>query len=293
MMQRIAWRALWRTYGGIVASLSFFWMPFRAQAQAVECPRVVSQIPSITQTIDWLNASHCMVGVSQYDMRSDLPRTGGMGKPDYAAIAALRPDIVYLLRTSAVEPAPPTGAGNVRFIRRPAIRSIDDIVETTHDVAQQLNLPNPSIERDRLRAIFDWKFARIAAGNPFHGNVAVLTGCFQGGKVLGGRHWSADALRRAGFSVDPAQEVLILKGSEKEVVDQMRGYWDKHQITGVILLRDWVDATCGHSAQPRGMRMFPVGGRTMTYPSPSLIKDIDSVMSVVSSKRPGSGKGRR
>ncbi len=60
--------------------------------------RIVSLVPSATETLFWLGAGARIAGVTDYCNRPDrarsLPRVGGVRDPNLAAIAALKPDLV-------------------------------------------------------------------------------------------------------------------------------------------------------------------------------------------------------
>jgi iron complex transport system substrate-binding protein len=56
-------------------------------AHAADCPRIVSQSPYITRALEWLGLAPCIVGVSRYDRRKELPSTGGVIDPDARGMA--------------------------------------------------------------------------------------------------------------------------------------------------------------------------------------------------------------
>ncbi len=62
--------------------------------------RIVSLVPSLTETLFDLGSGERVVGVSDYctspPQASRVPQVGGPRSPDHAAIAALRPDLVVL-----------------------------------------------------------------------------------------------------------------------------------------------------------------------------------------------------
>lgn len=65
--------------------------------------RVVSLVPSLTETLFDLNLGDRVVGITDYCVRpaeslADLPRLGGTKNPDIQQIVALRPDLVLVNR---------------------------------------------------------------------------------------------------------------------------------------------------------------------------------------------------
>jgi len=66
--------------------------------------RIVSVLPSLTETVCELGQCHRLVGVDRYSNHPasvrDLPRTGGGIDPNIEAIVALRPDVVLMATSS-------------------------------------------------------------------------------------------------------------------------------------------------------------------------------------------------
>ena len=62
--------------------------------------RLLSLCPSITESLATLGAARDLVGITRYcahpkEALRDVPRVGGTKNPDFAAIRALRPEIVF------------------------------------------------------------------------------------------------------------------------------------------------------------------------------------------------------
>ena len=68
--------------------------------------RIVSLLPSLTETVCELGQCHRLVGVDRYSnwpaTITHLPRVGGGLDPNVEAIVALRPDVVFLANSSRV-----------------------------------------------------------------------------------------------------------------------------------------------------------------------------------------------
>ncbi|MBD3610048.1 MAG: ABC transporter substrate-binding protein, partial [Gammaproteobacteria bacterium] len=69
-------------------------MMITLQANAQECPRIISQSPYITHTLEWMGLKSCIIGTSRYD-KLGLPTTGGVLDPDAEAIDSLMPDVIF------------------------------------------------------------------------------------------------------------------------------------------------------------------------------------------------------
>ncbi|MFO8023833.1 MAG: hypothetical protein R6U90_01690, partial [Thiohalophilus sp.] len=75
----------------LLASLLFLSIPANT---TTDCPRIISQSPYITHTLDWLGLKDCIVGASRYD-QLEVPETGGVMDPDGEIIASLEPAILF------------------------------------------------------------------------------------------------------------------------------------------------------------------------------------------------------
>ena len=121
----------------------------RGQPVALAQPaqRIVSLLPSLTETVCALGACERLVGVDRYStwpehLQQTLPVVGGGLDPNIEAIVALQPDVVLLshstqvlqrlqalgLRTVALEP-----------------RNLADVERVMHSVGQVLGLPEAQV----------------------------------------------------------------------------------------------------------------------------------------------------
>ncbi|TNF62073.1 MAG: ABC transporter substrate-binding protein [Burkholderiales bacterium] len=159
---------------------AIFWT-VQAQAQAirivddrgrvVQLPsppqRVVSILPSLTETVCGLRQCHRLVGVDRYSSWPatvrDLPRVGGGVDPSIEAIVALRPDVVLVAMSSR-------GAQRLESLGLKVValepRTHDDVRRVTQQVAQVLGLP--AGEAARLWQHIDAAVAAAARSVPPH-----------------------------------------------------------------------------------------------------------------------------
>ncbi|MDP9649631.1 TroA family protein [Paraburkholderia caledonica] len=246
----------------------------------------MSQAPYITETLDWLGEGDCIVGVSSFDTRKDLPQTGGLIDPDYAAIGALHPDLVFLpehVAPANVRPLPAVWESepfrNTRVVHVFGFQSVDQIVANIFTIASALGLDDAAARRDVLRRQFDDKFAALSARQRINGNVAVLTNCTNSPAIIGRDSFINDALGKAGFQVTPVPKTVVVR--EGDMVAQLRQYWDENRIAAVILLGDKLRPNCIRSAEARQMPIYPVGSDTLYSPSPRLLDDLDRVAQAI------------
>lgn len=109
----------------------------RRHALARPARRIVSLVPSATETIHAIGADARLVGVTDYDLwpwADTLPSVGGGLDPNLEALIALRPDVVVRFEGEQ-DPRTPTRLDELG-IRHVAVRpvSLDDVYETNRIV---------------------------------------------------------------------------------------------------------------------------------------------------------------
>ena len=80
------------------------WLCLHANVQAAPAQRIVSLLPSLTESVCALGECARLVGVDRYSnfpqSIGTLPRVGGGLDPDLEAVVALKPDLVLIARSS-------------------------------------------------------------------------------------------------------------------------------------------------------------------------------------------------
>lgn len=129
-------------------------------AAPVRAERVVSLLPSYTETIFALGAGDRLVGVSNFCNRpaaaAALPRVGDYFSPDIERIYALRPDMVFdgLWKNSAASEK--LSALGIKVVRIPEEKKVADIYRTVRTIAAELGL---AAEGGKLNARLKKDFA--------------------------------------------------------------------------------------------------------------------------------------
>ncbi len=119
------------------------------QLQLVQAPqRIVSLLPSLTETVCALGACQRLVGLDRYSNWPEsvrhLPRVGGGLDPNIESIVALRPDLVLL--ASSTRGAERLQALGLKVLRlEPQTHA--DAQRVWHTVGQALHLPEAETER--------------------------------------------------------------------------------------------------------------------------------------------------
>lgn len=111
------------------------------QRWATPPQRVVSLLPSLTETVCALGACERLVGVDRYSnwpkATLALPKVGGGLDPQIEAVLALRPDVVFIARSSrAIDQLATLGLKVV--VLEP--KSLDDVPRVLRQVAQALGV---------------------------------------------------------------------------------------------------------------------------------------------------------
>lgn len=133
--------------------------------------RVVSLVPSVTETLFDLNIGGRVVGVTDYckypvDKVATLPKVGGTKNPDIRKIIALRPDLVIMNREENREQdaAALKDAGIATWITQPnTVREALDLLWTIMDVFEEPSM----VPRVRLIEItYEWTLAAAVEVTP-------------------------------------------------------------------------------------------------------------------------------
>ncbi len=123
--------------------------------------RVVSLVPSVTETLFDLNIGERVVGVTDYckypaDKVAALPKIGGTKNPDIEKIVALRPDLVIMNREEnrAEDAAALKAAGIATWVTQPnTVREAIELLWTIMDVFESPSM----VARVRLIEIaYEW-----------------------------------------------------------------------------------------------------------------------------------------
>lgn len=244
-------------------------------APAVEaaCPRIVSQSPYITHTLDWLGLKNCIVGVSRYDTL-ERPRTGGILDPDKDAIAVLKPDLMLTANWVGEEvwqAAAPKGAKAVRLDGFRSMRQVEDNLST---IARASGRPEaeararmfPTTWREKAKAV--------------HGNgrrVLLLSACSGAPYTFGPDTWLYDLFTEAGFTVVETHPRLRHLRVENPVaaLDDLIGTLKPELV--FVFERKYSDQ-CATILPRTGVRIVALDGEQFLHPAPVLLKGLDTLV---------------
>lgn len=176
-----------------------------------DCPRIISQSPYITKSLQWLGLESCIVGVSRYDTLK-RPHTGGVLDPDDDLIALLEPDLLFTsdwTDTVRLAAATPKGAQSFRLRGFGSMAEVEEnlrIIGTVSGIA----------DIERRVALFhrDW----LNAAATIHGNgrrVLLLSSCSGTPYSFGRERWLSDLFTHAGFvNVETVAKIRHIRPGE-------------------------------------------------------------------------------
>ncbi len=242
-------------------------LPALAAGSAPPCPRIVSQSPYLTVALDWLGRGHCIVGVSRYDRRTDLPRTGGVMDPDFAAVAALKPDLFVTSNwtdAAALELAMPAGA---RVLRVDGFRSLADAEAMLLELARASGV---SGAQARIAAFHrEWQARARAVGGKGR-RALVLSACGRSPYSFGREHFIADAFAQAGFEiVESAPRIRHMRAGEE--LPTIRSAVDRFK-PDVVFSLDRVNAEqCNAELGLLPVRLVTLTGEHFFHPGPGVL----------------------
>ena len=144
----------------------------RGITQRWETPpkRVVSLLPSLTETVCALGACERLVGVDRYsnwpDATRSVPKVGGGLDPQIEAVLALRPDVVFIARSSRA-------IDQLAALRLKVVvlepKSLDDVPRVLRQVAQALGLGDAKADAAWARIDAAIGEAALKLAPPAHG----------------------------------------------------------------------------------------------------------------------------
>jgi ABC-type Fe3+-hydroxamate transport system substrate-binding protein len=130
--------------------------------------RVVSLVPSVTESLFDLGLGHTLVGITDYclhpaDKLTGLPRLGGTKNVGVAGVAALNPDLVIANReeNTPADIEALQAAGIPVWLTFP--KTIRDALDLLHDLVRRFNAPQQELRIVAIEKAYEW--AVTAAAN--------------------------------------------------------------------------------------------------------------------------------
>ncbi len=237
-----------------------------AQAAEPNCPRIISQSPYLTKSLQWLGLGQCIVGASRYD-RLDLPRTGGVMDPDIDAIELLAPDLIFTsnwTRPERLKAATPEGA---RSFRLDGFGSMAQIEENLRLMGREAGLDD--IEQ-RVGA-FHKEWSELAQGvNGNNKKILLLSACSGSPYSFGQQRWLSDLFSHAGFiNVETVEKIRHIKAGEE--VTTLNALINELQPELLFIFERKASKQCAFIAPKTPLRIIHLDGEKFLHPAPVLL----------------------
>ena len=178
---------------------------------ADQCPRIISQSPYITKSLQWLGLEPCIVGVSRYDTL-DRPHTGGVYDPDGKVIESLRPELIFTSNWTKPETLKAVTPEKAGAFRLRGFKSMAQIEENLRVIGNETGIGD--IE-ERIEAFHQqWKTAAKEI-NGAGKKVLLLSSCSGTPYSFGKERWLSELFTQAGFEVvETAEKIRHIKPGE-------------------------------------------------------------------------------
>ncbi|MDY0014166.1 MAG: hypothetical protein RBS40_15055 [Rhodocyclaceae bacterium] len=246
-------------------------------APPTDCPRIVSQSPYLTIALEWLERGDCLVGVSRYDRRDDLPRTGGIMDPDGDAIAVLAPELIVASEHSPEASLSQAVAPGGKVLRLGGFESMAGVETMLESLAEASRAPNGNALLARFKR--SW-FVRAKAVNGGGRRALLLSACESTPYSFGREHVLADLFRFAGFDVVETESRIrsIAPGQPIETLAALNQTLKPE----IIFTFDRATASaCNAELGSLPVRVVHLSGEHFFYPGPRLIDGLDELAAKV------------
>jgi iron complex transport system substrate-binding protein len=253
-------------------------------AQAADCPRIVSQSPYITRSLDWLGLGACIVGVSRYEQR-ELPRTGGVIDPDVDAIALLEPQLMITsdwTKAETWQAAAPPGA---KALRVGGFRGMREVEAMLRDIGAAAGVKDIDARVARFAA--DWRAAaaRVGGGNR---RVLLLSACGEAPYSFGRGTTLFELFAAAGFAVVADHDsIRNFQPGKPPLHENDVARWIRQRKPELIFaFKGRSDEACNAAIYKPGISIVPLDGELFTHPGPVLLQGLDALRLTMRDHKP-------
>jgi len=241
---------------------------FATGALAAEpaCPRIVSQSPYITRTLQWLGLEACIVGVSRYD-RLERPHTGGVLDPDGEVIATLEPQLLFTSDWTPAEKLAAITPEGTRSFRLGGFAGMAEIEENLRLIGREAKIDD--IEQ-RVTA-FHRQWTSLAAQINGNGKrVLLLSACSGMPYSFGRQRWLSDLFSRAGFvNVETTEKIRHIKpGEELATINALINELEPELL---FIFERKENAQCAFIRPKTPLAIINLDGEKFLHPAPTLL----------------------
>ena len=243
-----------------------------------ECPRIVSQSPYLTIALDWLGQGSCVVGVSRYDRKDDLPKTGGVFDPDAAAIAALKPGLIVTPDWIAADDLAKVTPPGARALRLGGFASMNDAEAMLNTLAEASGAPGGRVKVAEFARDWRARAARVGGGGK---RVLLLSACEGSPYSYGAQTTVADLFTHAGFVVVETDPKIRSIGPGAEIQD-LKTLVERMQPDVVFNFSQPMADRCDAAFGTLPVRRITLNGEHFVHPGPRLLQGLDDLIEEMS-----------
>lgn len=236
------------------------------------CARIVSQSPYITHQLRYLGLESCIVGVSRYDALPGKTRTGGIKDPDWAAIEALKPQLMLTSVWTAKAEVPQTPTYQV--MRLESFQSMRQVVQNLRDISAATHWASGAA----LAKAFERDWKRKALDIKANGRRALLLSSCTGQPYSFGKNtWLADLFVQAGFDVVEF-ETGVRHLARDQTAAQVAQLIKKMNPEVVFVFTRQMGEACATVALPPNVPLVALNGEHFLHPAPVLLEGLDELL---------------
>jgi len=243
-------------------------------ANASECPRIISQAPYLTKSLQWLGLEKCIVGVSRYDTL-DLPRTGGVLDPDRDVIETLAPDLIFSANWISAEQLQNVTPAGARSFRLDGFVSMAQVEENLRIMGKAAGVAN--IEQ----RVADFHQQWLAATHTIHGNgqhVLLISSCSGNPYSFGKQRWLSELFTEAGF-INVETEPAIRQINPGNTVPTLNALIDQLQPDLLFVFERTLNPQCNLILPKRPLHIITLDGEKFLHPAPVVLEGLTELAS--------------
>ncbi|MDH5181390.1 MAG: ABC transporter substrate-binding protein, partial [Gammaproteobacteria bacterium] len=238
-------------------------------AQAAECPRIISQSPYITHSLQFLGLKRCIVGVSRYD-DLDLPRTGGILDPDKQTIDGLMPDLIFTTNWISDEAMAKVTPKEARYFRLTGFNSLHEIEQnlriigrTTGDDNYDQKIATYKTELDRLRKQIDGKGKKAL----------LLSSCSGSPYSFGKQTWLYDLFNQMNFKiVETHAKIRHIKAGQE--ITKINNLLNTFEPDILFIMERKLNSRCNLILPKVPVKIITLDGNHFLHPAPVLLEGL-------------------
>lgn len=241
-------------------------------AEASGCPRIVSQAPYLTKSLQWLELEPCIVGVSRYDTL-ERPHTGGLLDPDMETITLLQPDLLITSNWGSDEQIAQFAAVKIALLRLDGFESMAQIEDNLRQIGRAAHLAD--IDARVAQFHRQWREAAQAIDGGQR-KVLLLSSCSGAAYSFGRHRWLGDLFSKAGFVVVESEPRVraIHPGAE---IATLTALIEETQPDLLFIFEQSVNPQCALIKPKRPIRIITLDGEQFLHPAPVLLDGLQTL----------------